>query len=358
MLLGLVVHAGSFVAGFQTPQETWADTSVLVLAILVHNFRMPAFFEIAGLFAAMLIDQRGIRGFWSQRSRRLIWPLLVAEITVIPITLSVSFADISTPQKFLEAGWMHMWFVYYLLIFSAATILIYWLSHKTKFGQRKHELAKRIGRKYLSNPMAIIFLAGISFLLPAYFDNDSGALEKDSSFIPHFFLLAFYAIFFALGLLSYYIWQTVESKLRNQWWLFLLIGGTSFIVYAVLLFEQTGNDFLKLFYTISTWMLAAGFIATFLKFANKPNKFFIYFSDASYWIYIVHLPIVIATLFWLTKWHVSLAWSFVISIAVGFGLSTLTYQWFVKDTIIGKFLAGKIGHGRKKKSGGNKKVRG
>ncbi|MEN9749850.1 MAG: hypothetical protein RL149_928 [Actinomycetota bacterium] len=357
MLLGLVVHSGSFVAGFQTPQETWQDNSVLVLAILVHNFRMPAFFAIAGLFAAMLIDQRGIRGFWSQRSRRLLWPLLVAEVTVIPITLAVSFAQLDTPQKFIEAGWMHMWFVYYLLLFSGITILIYWSSHKTKFGIKKHELAKTIGRKYLSNPAAIAILALITFLLPAYFDNDSGALERDSSFIPNFYLLVFYGVFFSLGFLSYYIWQTIERKLRDQWWLFLLIGGTAFAIYAVMLFGEFGHDYLKLAYTISTWMLAAGFIAIFLKFADKPNKFFIYFSDASYWIYIVHLPIVIATLFWLTKWQVPLAWSFIIAIVVAFAVSTVSYQWFVKDSIIGKFLAGKLGQNGKKKLGSNKKVR-
>ena len=357
MLLGIVVHAGSFVAGFQTPKETWADNTVLVTAILVHNFRMPAFFAIAGLFAAMLIDQRGLHGFWQQRTRRLLWPLLVAAVTVIPITEAVSFADLSTPQKFLEAGWMHMWFVYYLLIFSAVTILIHWSSHKTAFGKRKHELAKQIGRKWLSNPLAIVILATISFLLPAYFDNGSGALEKDSSYLPNIYLLIFYGIFFSLGLLSYYIWRTVEVKLRDRWWLYLLIGGSAFTVYTVLLFSESGHDWLKFFYTIATWMFAAGFIAVFLKFANKPNKFFTYFSDASYWIYIVHLPIVIATLFWLTKWQVSLAWSFILSSVISFALSTLTYQWFVKDTIIGKFLAGKIGQ---KKSGRNKnkKVRG
>ena len=357
MLLGIVVHAGSFVAGFQTPDENWVDNTVLITAILVHNFRMPAFFAIAGLFAAMLIDQRGLTGFWQQRTRRLLWPLIVAAFTVIPLTESISFADLSSPQKFIEAGFMHMWFVYYLLIFSAITIAVYWSAHKTQFGRRKHELVKAIGRKWLSNPLTLFALAAISFLLPAYFDNDSGALEKDSSYLPNIYLLLFYGIFFSLGLLSYFIWQTIEVKLRDRWWLYVLIGGTSFTIYTVLLFSESGHSWLKFFYTISTWMLAAGFIAVFLKFANKPNKFFTYFSDASYWIYIVHLPIVVATLFWLTKWQVSLGWSFVLSIVVGFSVSTLTYQWFVKDTFIGTFLAGKIGQNKSKKSGRNKKVR-
>ena len=75
----------------------------------------------------------------------------------------------------------------------------------------------------------------------------------------------------------------------------------------------------------------------------------------------MHLPIVLTALYWLAKWQVSFFWSFVISTVFTFGISTLSYHWLVKDTIIGKFLAGKIGQNlskkqQRKKLGGNKKV--
>jgi glucan biosynthesis protein C len=361
MLLGIVVHTGSFVASFQTASESPLDNSVLVTAILVHNFRMPAFFAVAGLFAAMLIDHRGLRGFWQQRMRRLLWPLIAASVTVIPITLALAF-DVSTPQKLIDAGFMHMWFVYYLLIFSAVTILVYWLLHKVGLGQQKHEALKQFARRWFANPIVLLLAAVITYLLPAYFSNESGALEKDSSLLPNIYLLIFYGIFFSLGLFSYSIWQTIEKQLQKMWWLYLLIGGFAFVIYTTLVFSSSGESWWKFTYTISTWMLAAGFIAFFVRFANKPNRFFAYFSEASYWIYIVHLPIVIASLFWLTKWQVEFFWSFLISTAFTFGISTLSYHWLVKDTIIGKFLAGKIGQNlskkqMRKKLSGNKKVR-
>lgn len=155
MLLGIVVHTGSFESSFQPPSDSPLDNSVLVLASLVHNFRMPAFFVVAGLFAAMLIDRRGLRGFWQQRMRRLFWPLVAASVTVIPITLA-SF-DVSTPQKLIDAGLVHMWFVYYLLIFSAVTVLFYWLFHKTVFGQRNQELLKSFARRWFANPIILLW---------------------------------------------------------------------------------------------------------------------------------------------------------------------------------------------------------
>ncbi len=361
MLLGIVVHTGSFVSSFQPASESPLDYGVLVLANLVHNFRMPAFFAIAGLFAAMLIDQRGLRGFWQQRVRRLFWPLVAASVTVIPITLA-SF-DVSTPQKLIDAGFVHMWFVYYLLIFSAVTVLFYWLFHKSVFGQRNHELLKSFARRWFANPIILLLAAAITYWLPAYFSYDSAALENTSSVVPNLYLLVFYGIFFALGLFSYSIWTTIENKLRKFWWIYLALGLAAYSTYSTLLFGNAGQDWWKLLYTISTWMLAAGFIAFFARFANKPNRFFAYFSEASYWIYIVHLPIVLSALYWLAQWQVAFFLSFVISTVFTFGISTLSYHWRVKDTIIGRFLAGKIGQNlstkqMRKQQSGNKKTRG
>ena len=360
MLLGIVVHTGSFVSSYQPASESPLDNSVLTFANLVHNFRMPAFFAVAGLFAAMLIDHRGLRGFWQQRMRRLFWPLVAASVTVIPITLA-SF-DVSTPQKLMDAGFVHLWFIYYLLIFSGVTVVAYWLFHKTVLGQRKHELLKRFARRWFANPIILLLAAAITYLLPAYFSVESGALEYSSGVFPNIYLLIFYGIFFSLGLFSYSIWQTIENKLRKFWWIYLVLGIAAFSIYSNLMVSNTGQSWWKFVYTISTWMLAAGFIAFFVRFANKPNRFFAYFSEASYWIYIVHLPIVLAALYWLAKWQVPFFWSFVLSTLFTFGISTLSYHWLVKDTIIGKFLAGKIGQNlgkkeKRKKLSGNKKVR-
>jgi glucan biosynthesis protein C len=361
MLLGIVVHSGSFVSSFQPASGSPLDNSVLIITMLVHDFRMPAFFAVAGLFAAMLIDHRGLRGFWQQRVRRLFWPLVASSVTVIPITLA-SF-DVSTPQKLMDAGFVHMWFVYYLLIFSAVTILFYWLFHKTALGQRKHDLLKAFARRWFANPIILLLAAALTYLLPAYFNLESGSFEDTSSVVPNIYLLIFYGIFFSLGLFSYSIWQTIASKLRKFWWIYLALGLAAFLTYSNLIFSNTGQSWLKIFYTLSTWMLSAGFIAFFVRFANKPNRFFAYFSEASYWIYIVHLPIVLAALYWLAKWQIPFFWSFIISTVFTFGISTLSYHWLVKDTIIGKFLAGKIGQNLSKKQlrkklSGDKKVRG
>ena len=51
--------------------------------------------------------------------------------------------------------------------------------------------------------------------------------------------------------------------------------------------------FNQLFHTIFGTLFMFGFIAMFLKYFNAYSPKLSYLMDASYWIYIVHLPIVV-----------------------------------------------------------------
>ena len=42
------------------------------------------------------------------------------------------------------------------------------------------------------------------------------------------------------------------------------------------------------------WMLIFGIVGAFVRLLDRPSPIVRYVSDASYWMYIVHLPIVIA----------------------------------------------------------------
>ena len=52
----------------------------------IHGFRMPLFFLMSGFFTAMLWRQRGLRALVRQRAQRLLLPLAIAMLTVIPLT--------------------------------------------------------------------------------------------------------------------------------------------------------------------------------------------------------------------------------------------------------------------------------
>ena len=65
-----------------------------------------------------------------------------------------------------------------------------------------------------------------------------------------------------------------------------------------------------------------------------------YIPDSAYWIYLVHLPVVVLTQWLVIEWPVShhLKYLFVLCATMAFGL--LTYGWFVRYTIVGRILNG------------------
>jgi glucans biosynthesis protein C len=80
MFLGLVLHTATTYC--VTPLgEAWPlkdpNTSELfdILLFFIHSFRMPAFFLLAGFFAALLMDRYAAWGFLKNRFVRIVVPL-------------------------------------------------------------------------------------------------------------------------------------------------------------------------------------------------------------------------------------------------------------------------------------------
>ena len=90
MLLGIVLHGalvfipGAWVVTDASAQGEGTPFAVLVAAI--HGFRMPLFFVMSGFFTAMLWRRRGLQALVQHRARRLLVPLIIAMLTVIPLT--------------------------------------------------------------------------------------------------------------------------------------------------------------------------------------------------------------------------------------------------------------------------------
>ncbi len=90
MLLGIVLHGAlAFIPGAWavTDSSVQGDgTPFALLTTAIHGFRMPLFFLMSGFFTAMLLRQRGLPSLLRQRSLRILLPLALATITVIPLT--------------------------------------------------------------------------------------------------------------------------------------------------------------------------------------------------------------------------------------------------------------------------------
>ena len=94
-------------------------------------------------------------------------------------------------------------------------------------------------------------------------------------------------------------------------------------------------------YALTMWSLTFLTIGGFRKLCARPNAFVRYLADSSYWMYLLHLPVVV----WLQvavaelPLHWSLKLALISLITIGFSL--LTYDLFVRSTLLGWLLNGR-----------------
>src|ERR1700736_170930 len=140
LLLGIVFHATiSFVPA---PTKIWIvedshrSTTLAVLFFVTHVFRMTTFFLIAGFFAHMSFHRRGADAFILDRLKRIAlplvvgWPFVFASIFAVAIWVSISANGSHLPSApppwptFPKFPLTHLWFLYVLLEFYAAVLIL------------------------------------------------------------------------------------------------------------------------------------------------------------------------------------------------------------------------------------------
>ena len=79
----------------------------------------------------------------------------------------------------------------------------------------------------------------------------------------------------------------------------------------------------------------------FIRFCSQPSKRLRYISDSSYWVYIIHLPLVFFIPAFFHKSEMNLLIKFIINSAIVTAACYLSYHFLVRKTFIGKFLNGR-----------------
>src|SRR5690606_24954845 len=141
LTLGVLFHAAlSFLPGGQVwiVMDASRSTELSVMFYVLHIFRMTVFFVLAGFFARMLLAKRGVGGFVKNRLTRIAiplvsaWPIVMLSFVAVFIWVAIRdnggvAPENSEPPPPLTADtfpWLHMWFLYALLIFYAAALLL------------------------------------------------------------------------------------------------------------------------------------------------------------------------------------------------------------------------------------------
>lgn len=374
MLLGIVLHVS--IAYRITPLSPWpADDKIHsifydYLYLFLHSFRMQLFYLIAGFFARLLYLKIGKNAFIRHRFKRIAWPLFVGLLTIAPLSMIpfiyYGYGSLHPELGFMEVmkninsyifqwnGMAHLWFLYYLIFYYITMIILLSLVKSSVLGVLKKGV-DFIYKKIILFPkigsilVLIIPVSAILCLFPQL------PVEPYTGLTPKIPLYLYYGFFFFLGytIHRYYINQLnvfTENAIS-----FFIIGITMVpLVWHFCYLPDNGNApvimylFIRFLAASQTIFLLFGFLGVFLKFSRSESHILRYISDASYWMYLIHMPIVV----WMQIWFIDsvvppLLRFWIINVAT-IGICMITYALFVRYTFIGKVLNGP----RKRKEAG------
>jgi len=371
LLLGIVFHAClSFMPIFMGWAVQDVSTSPLVAMFMTvsHSFRMETFFLLAGFFSHLTFHRKGAGEFVRSRVLRIAVPFVVGWFILHPLVVSGwimgsaslrgdvdvwagllgGFQSLSTLPAGIFAG-SHLWFLYYLAMITALVLAVRGLLTTT--GSLHAKMVRRADAAvaWLANsPLSLLILA-VPTAATLWFMRFWGMDTPDQGLQPNIPVLVIYGSFFVLGWMLSRQRELISqfARLTPQRWILAGLG-----IAAILLLGEIERDpghphyvaahvAYAVSYALTMWSLVSLTIGVFKKLCQRPNAFIRYVADSSYWMYLVHLPVVV----WLQvavaelPLHWSLKLAFVSTITIA--LSLFTYDLFVRSTFIGWVLNGR-----------------
>jgi peptidoglycan/LPS O-acetylase OafA/YrhL len=152
---------------------------------------------------------------------------------------------------------------------------------------------------------------------------------------PH--LLVYYGCFFWFGAASYAA-EGTATQMGRHWRVVLPL---SIVVLFPAAIATIGNrPAAVVLQTAFAWGMSLSLIGLFHALLHRERPWVRWLSDASYWVYLLHLPLVIATQTALVGSSLPGSLKLLIVLTLAVAITLITYRWCVRYTAIGLLLNG------------------
>lgn len=315
----------------------------------VNQWFMPLFFFIAGAAAKYSLDSRSKQEYCLERLKRLLIPCIfglfvllppigyftflnhhqnvkISFLQYYPLFFKIDYKHINGFTGTFTPG--HLWFILYLIGFSF--ILIPFFDYlKTSNGQNLIKAITSLSHQ----PKVIIFL----YVIPL-------TLARMTCLV--YYNPIYYFLFFILGYLFIFNQQIeIIIERNNTIALSLVLILTIFLSFLDisefhLIYKFTFlNVLIQLLLSLNSFCWLIVLLNFARQYLNWSNPFIVYFNEASYPIYIVHMNFIIPIGFYAVQWDINIIFKFMLITCTSFLIILIFYESMKRFNLM-RFLFG------------------
>ena len=242
------------------------------------------------------------------------------------------FGNLKPGHLILSRVFDHLWFLWFLCwlipLFVCAESLLRWFGISVE----KIQLFQLNTSIWWMVPITLFPQLLMGTMTPRMHfgpDTSIGILPQ-----PH--LLVYYAIFFGFGM-SVFISGEKADRL-GRWWPWHLLGAC--LCFLAALATMANPVVTAVPQILFAWLMCFGFIGMFRRWCSAESRIIRYVSDSSYWLYLMHIPLVITLACLMQTWKLPIFIKLSMICTGATLILLVTYQLFVRYTWIGRVLHG------------------
>lgn len=353
--LGVVLHS---LLAF-VPDAGWLvtdsrpDPAAGVGVYAIHLFRMTTFMLLAGYFGRMVLHRRGTGAYLRDRLLRIglplvaFWPVAVVSLVVLVVVGVTAFGlpmpvapppPPGTPAVLVAFSPGQLWFLLVLLECAFLTVAARATAYAVLGAERVRRLTGALAAA-LSAPAGVL-LAAVPYLLALLVQGSPGGIAEPRTILPEAGPLLGYGGAFVVGWLLHSRADALH-RIARVWpapaavavvagvlgWFAEPLGAPVPVAAAVVALAGTA----------ATYALLGLFSGPL----DRPGRFRRYLADASYWSYLLHLPVLVAVQLPLAGAAWPVAVKLLVAWTVTAAVCLVTYDVLVRSTWIGRWLNGR-----------------
>ena len=149
-------------------------------------------------------------------------------------------------------------------------------------------------------------------------------------------MLALYACFYFFGVATFAA-EGIDTRLGRHWKLLLPAAAVLLVAGLATMNNRALATVLQPAYA---WTMSLGLIGVFHRFFRNPSPTVSWLADASYWMYLIHVPLIIVAQLLVREWPLPANVKFLLILAMVTPILLATYRRCVRFTPIGRLLNG------------------